>query len=147
MNWIGSAALLSVLAIGTAVGLGGFTFFYAEGASYLRDDPNACGNCHVMNDQLASWDKSSHHAVATCNDCHAPHDTVGRYLTKADNGWRHALAFTTGDFEEPIRITDRNRRVTEAACRHCHQEMVEPLDMHAEATDCLHCHESVGHLH
>lgn len=147
MNWTQASVAFAVIAAGTAIGLGSFTFVYAEGASYLRDDPEACGNCHIMNDQLDSWAKSSHQHVATCNDCHAPHDFLGKYLTKADNGYRHALAFTTGRFEEPIRITDRNRAVTENACRHCHQEMVEPLDMHEEATSCLHCHESVGHLH
>ncbi|RYE57570.1 MAG: hypothetical protein EOP20_07245, partial [Hyphomicrobiales bacterium] len=60
------------VSIGAAVGLGGYTFVYAKGASYLGNDPNACANCHVMQDHLDGWYKSSHRSVATCNDCHTP---------------------------------------------------------------------------
>jgi cytochrome c nitrite reductase small subunit len=58
-------AVVIALAIGTALGLGGFTFVYAKGYSYLRNDPNACANCHVMRDHLDAYVKSSHRAVAT----------------------------------------------------------------------------------
>lgn len=102
------ATVLPILAgvtIGLATGLAAYTFVYARGYSYLLDDPAACANCHVMNPQMDSWVKSSHHAVATCNDCHTPKGAVGKYATKALNGWNHSLAFTTGDFDEPIRAT------------------------------------------
>lgn len=59
------------VAVGLAVGLGGFTFVYAKGASYLQNDPAACVNCHIMSDQYTAWNKSSHRSVAVCNDCHA----------------------------------------------------------------------------
>jgi cytochrome c nitrite reductase small subunit len=36
---------------GLLVGLGLYTFVYAKGASYLTNDPAACVNCHVMNEQ------------------------------------------------------------------------------------------------
>ncbi len=39
--------LLSAL-VGTLLDTGGYTFYYAEGASYLSDDPRACVNCHIM---------------------------------------------------------------------------------------------------
>jgi cytochrome c nitrite reductase small subunit len=143
--------LILGVVVGVAAGLGGFTFVYAEGASYLSNDPNACANCHVMKEQLDGWSRSSHHAVAVCNDCHAPHDFLGKYTTKAINGWNHSLAFTTGDFPEHMRITSRNRAVTEGACRSCHAAVVSEID-HAggEASpplDCIRCHRSVGHLH
>jgi cytochrome c nitrite reductase small subunit len=136
-------------AVGAAVGLGGFTFVYAEGASYLSNDPAACANCHVMQEQLDAWSRGSHHAVAVCNDCHAPHDLIGKYATKAINGWNHSLAFTTGDFPEHMRITERNRAVTEGACRSCHQAMVQAIDhgSSAQPLDCIRCHRDVGHLH
>lgn len=137
--------------VGVAAGLGGFTFVYAEGASYLSNDPNACANCHVMNEQLDGWSRSSHQAVAVCNDCHAPHDFLGKYTTKAINGWNHSLAFTTGDFPEHMRITARNRAVTEGACRSCHADVVAGIDHAgggaAQPLDCIRCHRSVGHLH
>ncbi|MDK2972887.1 MAG: cytochrome c nitrite reductase small subunit [Candidatus Sumerlaeota bacterium] len=157
-RWAVLAAFLGGC-IGVAGGLGLYTFHYAEGASYLSNDPAACMNCHVMREQFEGWTKSSHHAVATCNDCHTPHDFVGKWLTKGLNGYHHSLAFTTGDFHEPIQITERNARITENACRHCHGDIVEAIDQpwHVSADDgdgdewkslnCVRCHESVGHLH
>lgn len=136
---------------GIALGVGFYTFVYAHGASYLVNDPAACANCHIMNDQYDSWLKSSHHAIATCNDCHTPHGLVPKYFTKALNGFNHSVAFTTGWFHEPIRPTERNRRITEQACRGCHEEMVSAIDSHGERPGdelrCSQCHLNAGHLH
>ncbi len=145
-----TAGILAGAALGVAAGVGGYTFLYARGASYLTNDPLACANCHVMQEQLDGWVKSSHHGVAVCNDCHTPHDLVGKYVTKVSNGYHHSLAFTMGDFHEPIRIKERNREVTEAACRRCHADIVQAIDAsHApgRALSCIRCHGSVGHLH
>lgn len=145
----GVLGMILGVGFGVAGGVGGYTFFYARGASYMTNDPAACANCHVMQDHLDAWQKSSHHAVAVCNDCHAPHNFVGKYYTKGLNGWNHSLAFTTGRFHEPIQITARNRTVTEQACRHCHQEIVQGIDwMHHEGQElsCIQCHGSAGHM-
>ena len=139
-----------VALLGAALGLGTYTFVYARGYSYLTNDPRACANCHVMNEQFDGWVKSSHRAVAACNDCHTPHDFLGKYATKANNGFWHSFYFTTGGFHEPIRITPRNRRITEAACRRCHDEVVQamgtPAHAGSEPSSCVRCHGSVGHL-
>lgn len=140
------------LGFGVLVGVGGFTFSYARGGSYLTNDPKACANCHVMRDQFEGWTRSSHHSVAVCNDCHTPHDFAGKWLTKALNGWRHSFAFTTGRFEEPIRIGPRNRAITEAACRSCHAQLTAAIDHPgdtgaAQKLACLKCHWNVGHAH
>lgn len=134
--------------VGLAVGLGAFTFYYAKGTSYLTDDPNACANCHIMQNNLDAWAKSSHKAVAGCNDCHTPKNLIGKYFTKAKNGYHHSVAFTTGKFHEPIKITDWNRKITEKTCRGCHGDVVEMMDQYAAKagkTSCLHCHSTVGH--
>ena len=99
--------------IGTALGLGAFTFVYAKGASYLSTDPAVCANCHIMGEHYAAWQRSSHRAVAGCSDCHMPHNFVGKYLAKASNGFWHSLAFTTGVFPDPLQIKPHNRVVTE----------------------------------
>jgi len=39
--------------IGAVAGIGIFTFGYAKGASYLTNDPEACANCHVMEEQFS----------------------------------------------------------------------------------------------
>jgi cytochrome c nitrite reductase small subunit len=143
------------VAFGAAVGIGGYTFIYAKGYSYLSNDPTACANCHVMQEQFDGWVKSSHRSVAVCNDCHTPPGLVGKYYTKASNGFWHSYYFTTNTFHEPIRITERNHRVTEQACRKCHQEVTSAIDEHAgggeagsdAALSCIRCHRSVGHMH
>ena len=150
-KWLYSNGLVAALAasIGIAAGLGGYTFFYAKGGSYMTDNPAACANCHIMTEQYTGWMKSSHRAIAVCNDCHTPHNFVGKYLTKATNGWRHSSAFTTGDFPEPIQITEGSLEITERACRHCHADIVQAMDSNHQKADplsCVRCHSGVGHL-
>ena len=99
---------LGLCAGGVLLGMGGFTFHTAKGTSYMSDNPAACVNCHVMRDQHDSWQKSSHHAVASCNDCHVPHGFVRKWLAKAEHGWNHSYAFTTQDFHEPIQIKKKS---------------------------------------
>ena len=146
---IASIALLASCIVGSAFGLGGYTFVYAKGASYLTNDPAACANCHVMNEQFSGWVKSSHRSVAVCNDCHTPHTFFGKYATKAKNGFWHSFYFTSGTFPEPIRITEGSRRIAEQTCRDCHRDIVEAIDTpHGDGADdmaCTRCHAGVGH--
>jgi cytochrome c nitrite reductase small subunit len=134
---------------GVVIGVGIFTFHYAEGFSYFSTDPRACVNCHIMRDEYNSWGKASHHSAAKCIDCHLPHDLVPKLIAKADNGWHHSKAFTLQNFHEPIQITPRNAAILQDNCIRCHQDIVH--DMVAGKTDqkdmvsCVHCHRSVGH--
>jgi len=135
--------------LGVALGVGAFTFRYAEGFSYFKSDPKACVNCHIMRPQYDAWLKSSHHAVAVCIDCHLPHDFVPKYLAKAENGYRHGEKFTTQSFVEPIVVQQRGREILEDNCLRCHGDLV--ASMHWIATDgadrisCVRCHGGVGH--
>ena len=141
-------AIAVALALGVLGGLGTFTLGYGDGLAYLTEDPTACANCHIMQDHFDAWVKSSHRNVASCNDCHLPHNFVGKWFTKADNGFFHALAFTTGDFHEPIQIKARNRRVTQGACLHCHGDFANamlPAEQGGDMQLCVHCHSDVGH--
>lgn len=135
--------------IGLAAGVGGYTFVYAKGASYLTNDPAACANCHVMDPYYDQWNASPHRAVAVCNDCHTPPGLVPKYLTKASNGFWHSYAFTTGDFHEPLRIKPGNREVTEKACRKCHAALtvaIEGPHRPGQEMACTRCHWDVGHF-
>jgi cytochrome c nitrite reductase small subunit len=162
--------LLAAL-IGTAAGIGAYTFSYAKGLSYFGTDPRACTNCHIMEPQYAGWQKSSHHTVAVCIDCHLPHSFVPKYLAKAENGYRHGKLFTTQTFEEPITIKPKGLEILQSNCERCHAALVEdvlgfaqqPSDdgalgeytvstSHAAAgvgraanVPCIHCHWTVGH--
>jgi cytochrome c nitrite reductase small subunit len=135
------------VALGLAAGLGGYTFLYARGASYLTNDPRACANCHVMREHYDGWLKSSHRAAAACNDCHTPPGWIAKYATKASNGFWHSFAFTSGEYPDPLRIKPANHAVTERACRGCHAEIVSAIEgPHAVAElSCVRCHIHVGH--
>lgn len=138
-----------VVLIGLLLGIGGFTFLYAEGLSYMSDDPKVCVNCHIMQPQYDSWQKASHHTVATCVDCHLPHGFIGKYLAKGENGFHHSVAFTLQNFHEPIMIKAKNSRILQDNCVYCHAGLVhEQLARAADGTGevhCVHCHRSVGH--
>jgi cytochrome c nitrite reductase small subunit len=143
------ASIMIGMAVGTVIGLGSYTFLYARGASYLTDNPAACANCHIMQEQFDGWVKASHRAAAACNDCHTPAGFLPKYATKALNGFWHSFAFTTGRFPEPIRIGARNHAVTEQTCRTCHQAIVEAIEgphRQGASLSCIRCHSEVGHL-
>jgi cytochrome c nitrite reductase small subunit len=135
--------------IGVLLGSGGYTAYYAEGASYLSDDPKACVNCHVMRDHYAGWQKASHQSFATCNDCHVPQDLVSKYLAKGRNGFWHSKGFTFQDFPEPIRIHAQNSRILQENCVRCHQDLISQTTLHAgsdaESRNCVRCHDAAGH--
>jgi cytochrome c nitrite reductase small subunit len=150
--------LLLCCLFGVLLGSGGYTAYYGQGFSYLSNDPKACVNCHIMREQYDGWQKASHHAVATCNDCHMPQGFVAKYLTKAENGIWHSKGFTLQDFHEPIRIRPQNALIVQQNCVRCHDEFVShfaglgshadaTLDIQAigEASYCVRCHENVGH--
>jgi cytochrome c nitrite reductase small subunit len=141
---------LLALMVGVLAGSGLYTARYAEGLSYLSDDPQACVNCHIMRDHYDGWQKASHHGFATCNDCHLPHDNfLHKLYIKSENGFWHSKGFTLQDFPEPIRIRPHNRVVLNNNCVHCHADLVGQITSHAEDTadawNCIHCHGQVGH--
>ena len=140
-------------AVGISTAVGGYTFLYARGWAYLTNDPRACANCHVMEEQYSGWLKGSHRSVAVCNDCHTPPGLVAKYMTKAENGFRHSFAFTTGRFPDQIHIVQRDLAVTERACRKCHEAIVTAIEAgvptgsdDSERLHCVRCHRSVGHM-
>ena len=141
--------IVSAVACGAMLGLGAFTFQYAEGLSYFSTDPRACKNCHIMNDEFDSWTKGPHHASARCIDCHLPHDFVRKYLAKADNGYRHSKGFTFQDFHEPILIKPHNAAILQENCLFCHADFVHDIVRGSttaeDAVACVHCHRGVGH--
>jgi cytochrome c nitrite reductase small subunit len=143
--------------LGVLAGIGTFTFGYGKGAGYLSNNPVGCANCHVMQDHFDSWQHSSHHHVAVCNDCHLPHNFVGKWAVKAEDGLVHSAKFTFENYHEPIQIRPHNSRVTQNTCIHCHKDFVHallPPEVEAgekiaghETLSCVHCHKNVGHAY
>lgn len=151
---------LTSILVGVAIGAGGFTFVFAEGFSYLFDDPEVCANCHIMNEQLDSFRHGPHRHVAGCGDCHLPASFPSKYLAKARNGLHHSWAFTLQSprpdipgerkvFVEPIEIKPYNKVRLEENCRRCHGELVHELvssfEVSGEVIACTRCHRTAGH--
>jgi cytochrome c nitrite reductase small subunit len=162
MNMSSRLPLTLAVCLGVLLGLGAATFRYAEGFSYFSNDPRACANCHVMRPYLDSWQKSSHHVRAACNDCHVPHAIVPKMATKAENGWRHSMMFTLQNYPEALRITPHNAGRLQHNCVGCHEELVSDIretaggtrirgsgypdgSPHSGDVSCVHCHADVGH--
>ena len=141
--------VIAAISVGILTGLGGYTLFYAEGLSYLSTDPRACANCHIMQPQLDSWQKSSHKNVAVCASCHLPQEFVAKYWAKAENGYHHSMGFTFQNFQEPIMIKAKNAQILQDNCLSCHGDLVNEMVMGAtkdpNAVRCVHCHADVGH--
>lgn len=149
MSFVRTHWLVVAVLIGIPMGVGLFTSDYAEGLSYLSNDPKACVNCHIMKPQYDQWLRSSHHAIATCNDCHVPTSFVAKYVSKAENGYHHSKGFTLEDFHEPIMIKPKNAQVLQDNCLRCHGDFVHNIVVGStsaqDAVRCVHCHPGVGH--
>lgn len=154
-RWLALMILLGLLA-----GIGGYTFSYAEGLSYMSKDPEVCANCHIMSDQYDSWQKGPHHAAATCNDCHLPTTFPHNFIAKGVNGYNHSMGFTFQParpdepgkkmfFHEPIQIKPMNSQILQDNCLRCHGDFVHDIVAGSttaeDAVRCVHCHRGVGH--
>lgn len=146
---LSKSGVVAAALIGAMVGLGAYTFYFANGFSYIGSDPKTCVNCHIMNQQYASWNAASHHSAATCVDCHLPASGIDKYVAKGENGFHHSWAFTFQDFHEPIMIHEKNSRILQENCLRCHGQFVHQVvsgsTTDKNAVQCVHCHQSVGH--
>jgi len=148
------AAVIIALAVLTGTGL--VIFHISNAASYLSDNPRACINCHVMTTEYASWQRSSHARVATCNDCHVPHNSIIRkYSFKASDGMRHAAMFTFRLEPQVIQIKDAGQNVVQENCLRCHSDQIHATylsrSINAEENKsgigrfCWDCHRETPH--
>jgi len=143
------------VSLGIFFGLGFYVLYLSKAASYLSDAPETCVNCHVMAPQYATWGHSSHREVATCNDCHVPHNNVfNKYFFKAKDGLRHASMFALRMEPEVIFILEEGKEVVHNNCIRCHsQQLTDPklaakVPNHAHNTQdrvCWECHREVPH--
>ncbi len=144
-----------IVIIGIFIGVLLIIFKISNAASYLSNDPLTCMNCHVMATQYATWQHSSHARVATCNDCHVPHDNfIKTYFFKAQDGMRHATIFTLRLEPQVIRIKEAGINAVQENCIRCHEQLVErtKLDLvsdnkmtHGGDRLCWDCHRETPH--
>lgn len=139
----------SFAAIGVTAGTALFVFHISCAASYLSDKPDTCINCHVMTAQYLTWQHSSHAHVASCNDCHVPHDALfAHYLFKARDGLWHATVFTMRWEPQVIYLSKRAMPVVEANCRRCHTDLLADVVIAKHQASDLRgwdCHRETPH--
>ncbi|MFO7447338.1 MAG: cytochrome c nitrite reductase small subunit [Ignavibacteriaceae bacterium] len=145
-----------IISAGVLFGIGFVILHIANATSYLSDNPRACINCHVMTTQYASWQRSSHARVATCNDCHVPQDNFIRtYAFKASDGLRHATMFTFRLEPQVIKIKEAGANVVQENCERCHGNQVHrtylsrPINLNEREDGvgkfCWDCHRETPH--
>jgi cytochrome c nitrite reductase small subunit len=144
-----------IVTLGVFTGLAILVFYVANGTSYISDNPETCVNCHVMFPQFASWQHSSHARVATCNDCHVPHDNIfSKYFFKATDGLRHTTIFTLRLEPQVIHIKEAGQEVVTENCERCHQDLLgyihsaqeeKRVDSEINEERCWSCHQEIPH--
>nr|WP_321451959.1 cytochrome c nitrite reductase small subunit [uncultured Carboxylicivirga sp.] len=144
-----------IIASGIFFGLSFYLFYVSRAHSYLSDNPKTCVNCHIMAPQYSTWSHSAHREVATCNDCHVPHNNVANtYYFKAKDGMRHATIFTMRAETQVIFIQDEGKEVVQQNCIRCHQHLIsnekvlaKVPDIHFNIDDrkCWECHRETPH--
>jgi cytochrome c nitrite reductase small subunit len=145
---------------GVFVGAGCLFLYMLRFTTYLGDDPSACVNCHIMQPYYATWNHSSHGrgegAVATCNDCHVPHENVARkYAFKGLDGMKHTAAFLTFSEPQVPAAKDPSAQVIMNNCIRCHTELTTEMvklgkmdfrmTQDGEGKACWDCHRNVPH--
>lgn len=139
----------SFIALGIMAGMGFFVVHVSRATSYLSDAPETCMNCHVMTTQYVTWQHSSHASVATCNDCHVPHDSfLNHYFFKAKDGLWHATVFTLHWEPQVIHLSQGAIPVVENNCRRCHEQLIDEVALASHASGdrrCWECHREVPH--
>lgn len=145
-----------IIVMGMATGLAAYLIYISRAYSYLTEEPSACVNCHIMAPYYQSWQKSSHQAWTTCNDCHVPQDNIIRgYAFKAMDGLYHAAVFTFRAEPQVIRPRNASYGAIMENCIRCHTQLTtEFVDIgkhrfkdikNGEANTCWDCHREVPH--
>jgi cytochrome c nitrite reductase small subunit len=120
---------------------------YAGAGFSMRTTDTApfCGSCHVMNEVVRTHQKSVH-ARLTCNECHAPQDSlVSKMIFKTRAGMRDIYVNTLGTVPDLIQAKPATRTVINQNCKHCHFMTNLNIDPQSKAY-CTDCHRQVPHF-
>jgi cytochrome c nitrite reductase small subunit len=120
---------------------------YAGAGFSMRTTDTApfCGTCHVMNEVVRTHQKSVH-AGLTCNECHAPQDSlVSKMIFKTRAGMRDIYVNTLGTVPDLIQAKPATRTVINQNCKHCHFMTILNIDPQSKA-HCTDCHRQVPHF-
>lgn len=106
-----------------------------------------CGKCHVMEEQVLSYQHSPHASVANCGDCHDPHGLVTGSAFAAFVGARDVYRVVTNTAPAEIRTKGLSKNVLQTNCLRCHGDLMCEIGDTREnnGSYCFHCHQEIVH--
>ncbi len=133
--------------------IGGGILLFSVFSFWWTSQPAFCNRCHVMNEYVATWERSPHGDV-NCETCHTPPGLFG-FLGGKIAGLQVVANYITGEFED----YSFNAAVPNASCLRCHEEILEEPYTSPETGvtvshehivvnggKCMNCHSTVAHL-
>lgn len=113
----------------------------------VLDGPDFCGSCHFMEPWAKTWYHSSHQEVASCGDCHIPHNLITGSFYKAYTGSRDAVETLTGQIPRAFLISNHGSKVVHNNCLECHSDFMRLVgDTKANGGNyCFKCHRNTPH--
>ncbi|WP_257822753.1 cytochrome c3 family protein [Salipaludibacillus agaradhaerens] len=137
-----------LLLVLSGIFIGIVLFAGTVGSMKATDSPEFCSTCHIMDDYYDSF-MDSNHATLSCNDCHAPNDSLtAKLVFKAKAGASHMYMNTLGSDQIPdnIHATAQSQEVIDKNCITCHEAGLENVAFHdVKEGGCVDCHRHVPH--
>jgi cytochrome c-type protein NapC len=176
-NWLArllspspSRSILSLVAIGIAIGVAGLLGF--DTVMHATSTETFCTSCHEMDSPYTQLQKTSHFnnssgVRATCADCHVPHEFGPKMIRKIEAA-REVWGTITGVIDTPekyaahapamkAREIARLRSNDSQECRNCHDvaHMMTAIQsskaqqyhqaMASQGKTCIDCHAGIAH--
>ena len=115
-------------------------------ALHYSDSADFCATCHPMETAYSSFNDSVH-ADLTCNQCHAPTDSiVSKYMFKAKAGAHdfYMNTFNVDEIPDVIHAKQDTTDVVQENCISCHENTIKTVK-HDAKENCIDCHRQVPH--
>ncbi|MCT8136328.1 NapC/NirT family cytochrome c [Anaerobacillus sp. CMMVII] len=122
-------------------------FAGTAGTLKATDSGEFCSSCHIMGTVYETF-ANSNHASLSCNDCHAPRDSVtSKLMFKAKAGMGHMYMNTIGASKIPdvLHATADSQEVINQNCISCHEPSLQNVS-HDVKDSCVDCHRQVPHM-
>ncbi|MBM7867709.1 cytochrome c nitrite reductase small subunit [Heliobacterium gestii] len=142
-KWWQLGLFAAVIAVGIGVLIGRQPL---KGLVYALDRPELCASCHVMEPHYESWYHSAHRTV-NCNDCHTPHNFIGKWFTKARAGIVDTWVYFIGPMPAQFRAKSHTLEILQDNCIRCHETFVSRIGdtRRGGGLYCFSCHRDVPH--
>lgn len=137
--WVGALLVALVLAY-----VAGALLLRVPGFARATDDPQFCGQCHIMEAATLTHARSAHRSL-TCGECHVRHEFLAAPYSKGTQGIRHVANLLAGFNERPLRASPTTQATVQENCLGCHGSMFQGVLEEATARSCTDCHRDTPH--